>query len=269
MTAAVEAVDELGTPVRVPRWPQRIVSLVPSLSETLWWARAADRVVGVTEWCVAPPHGFPRAQRVRGTKNPDVRAIAALAPDLVVANEEENRELDVRRLREAGLSVYVTAPRTVEQARDSVADVAALVGAPDAGRELAVEIDRALVAIRAARPDPPLATLCPIWRDPWMVVGRATYAADLLAHCGLAVLAPDPDDRYPKVELEEARGWAPEAVLLPDEPYRFETADKRAFDGWHTRVRLIDGAQLTWYGPRVPYALRELTRLARGLARRR
>lgn len=87
--------DDLGHPVPLGRDPRRIVSLVPNLTETLWWWHLGDRVVGATEWCVAPPHGFPNAVRVRGTKNPDTAAIVDLAPDLVVANQEENRELDV------------------------------------------------------------------------------------------------------------------------------------------------------------------------------
>lgn len=261
-------VDELGAPVALEGVPQRIVSLVPSLSETLWWFHAADRVVGVTDYCVAPPHVFPRAERVRGTKNPDVRAIIALEPDLVIANQEENRALDVERLREAGVSVYVTAPATVLAAADTLKRLGELVGNPGAGTGLAQAIHRALDAAAARRVSPPLTTFCPVWRDPWMATGRATYAADLLAHCGFAVVPEDDDGRYPHVELDDLAGRGIDAVLLPDEPYAFGEDDRAAFAGWDTRVRRIDGTQLTWYGPRMPYALGELTRLGVSIRRR-
>lgn len=260
--------DALGDDVDVPAVPERIVSLVPSLSETLWWLHAADRVVGVTEYCVAPPHGFPAAERVRGTKNPDVERIVALEPDLVLANFEENRQLDVARLRERGVPVYVTAPRTVRGAASMLAGVGALVGAADAGRELAQSIRRALD--RAARrcPDPPLRAFVPVWREPWMATGRDTYAGDLLAACGFAVVPPGEDGRYPEIALAAARDLDPDAVLLPDEPYAFGRADREEFRDWRARTRLIDGTALTWYGPRTPHAIGDLVRLARGIARR-
>lgn len=109
--------DDLGAPVELPRPPRRVVSLVPSLTESVV-DTCPDLLVGATEWCTHPA-GLDIA-RVRGTKNPDRRAIAALRPDLVLANMEENRELDVRRLREAGIPVWVTRIETVPQALQSL-----------------------------------------------------------------------------------------------------------------------------------------------------
>ena len=252
----------------MPASPRRIVSLVPSLSETLWWYRLADRVVGVTDYCVAPPHGFPNARRVRGTKNPHVAAIVDLAPDLVIANEEENRELDVRRLREAGLAVYVNAPRTVVDAADSLAAIGEIVGAAEAGAGLRQDILRARQRADARRPSRALTTFCPIWKDPWMATGRDTYAADLLAMAGFATVPDDPAGRYPTVTLEEMASRDVDAVLLPDEPYAFGESDRADFAGWRARVRRIDGTQLTWYGPRTPHALVELSRLAASVRNR-
>lgn len=261
----IRVTDDLGVDLEVPDEPQRIVSLVPSLSETLWWLRAADRVVGVTDHCTAPPHGFPAAERVRGTKNPDVDAIVALAPDLVLANQEENRRLDVERLRGAGVAVYVTAPSSVPDAARMLADVGALVGAAKAGHGLAQSIERAL-EIKRADERAPLSAFVPVWRDPWMATGTGTYAADLLRWCGFRVLPDTP--RYPEVDLAEVRGLDPDVVLLPDEPYAFGDADRAVFTDWRARVRRIDGTQLTWYGPRTPYAISELTRLHRAIRRR-
>lgn len=271
-------VDALGTAVTVPVTPRRIVSLVPSLSETLWWLRVAGVVVGVTDYCTAPPHGFPHARRVAGTKTPDVDVVIALEPDLVLANQEENRERDVTALRDAGVPVYVTAPRSVAAAGEMLEEVGRLVGAAKAGAGLAQAIHRASEIAVRRRPQGPLRAFVPVWRqgragdDPdaerWWATGRDTYAADLLARCGFAVLPSDEGGRYPHVTLGEARGLDPDVVLLPDEPYAFDESDRAVFAGWRARVRRIDGTQLTWYGPRTPTAVGELTRLARTLARR-
>jgi ABC-type Fe3+-hydroxamate transport system substrate-binding protein len=273
-----EVVDDLGTPIALGDQPRRLVSLVPSLSETLWWWHLADRIVGVTDWCVAPPAAYTEATRVRGTKNPDVATIVELAPDLVVANEEENRELDIRRLRDAGVPVYVTRVRTVEGAAGSLARLGVAVGAERAGAGLAQAIFRALDQLPAGRR--PLATFCPVWRDGtpagvapedevWWATGRGTFAGDLLARTGFEVLPADPDGRYPRQRLGEVAGWDPDVVLLPDEPYDFGPADRAPFDPWRARTRLVDGTALTWWGPRTPHALGDLARLARQLSRPR
>lgn len=255
--------DDLGDPVPLTGEPRRIVSLVPNLTETLWWWHLADRVVGATEYCVAPPHGFPHATRVRGTKNPDTAAIVDLAPDVVVANFEENRELDVTRLREAGVSVYVTAPRSVEQAATSLAALGEALGVGGAGAGLAQEIRRAVTRVGADSTD--LTVFVPIWRDPWMSVGTDTIAGDLLRLAGMAV-APDAP-RYPNVALDDVARLDVDAVLLPDEPYVFTDEDKRVFSDWRARVRLVDGTALTWWGPRTPSELADLARLASHLRR--
>ncbi len=267
-------VDDLGAEVRVPERPQRLVSLVPNLSETLWWWHLADRVVAVTDHCVAPPRAFDDARRVRGTKNPDVSAIIDLAPDLVVANEEENRELDVRRLREAGLAVYVTRVRTVRDAAEALGRLGAAVGVPAAGMGLRHALLRALDQRRP--PARAVSAACPIWRDgdhrgddeTWWLVGGDTFAGDLLDRCGFRPALPEiADGRYPRLRLGALADADPDVVLLPDEPYAFAAQDAEVFARWRARVRYLDGTALTWWGPRTPHALGDLSRSARQLAR--
>jgi ABC-type Fe3+-hydroxamate transport system substrate-binding protein len=271
-------VDDLGTEVASTGPPRRLVSLVPSVSETLWWWHLADDLVGVTDWCVAPPAAYDHASRVRGTKNPDVTAIVALAPDLVIANDEENRELDVQRLREAGVPVYVTRVRTVRGAADSLARLGRALGVEKAGDGLAQSIVRALDQLPKV-PRPPR-TFCPVWRDGlpaggapeeevWWATGRDTFGADLLAHAGFEVVPDTPDGRYPRMPLGEVAAIDPDVVLLPDEPYAFGPADREVFSSWRARTRLVDGTAMTWWGPRTPHALGDLARLARQLSRPR
>ncbi|MGY1641897.1 helical backbone metal receptor [Geodermatophilus sp. SYSU D00703] len=233
--------DDLGTPVDLPRPPRRVVSLVPSLTEALA-VSVPDRLVGATDWCTHPP-GLAVA-RVRGTKNPDRAAIEALRPDLVVANREENRRLDVDRLRAAGIPVWVTVIESVEEALASLRRLF--------GEVLDVGEPGWLAAAAATWAEPaPAAGLrvaVPVWRDPWMVVGPRTFTGDVLARLGLVNVFADAADRYPKVAVEEIAAARPDVVVLPDEPYVFTADDgPEAFPG--TRCALVSGRDLTWYGP--------------------
>ncbi|MFJ2745900.1 helical backbone metal receptor [Streptomyces sp. NPDC087440] len=227
----------------------RVVSLVPSLTEAIA-VTAPGVLVGATDWCTHPADLGPGVVRVRGTKNPDVPAILALRPDLVVANEEENREPDLAALRAAGVDVLVTEVRTLEQAFTELERVLRACGADPRPHWLAVA--------RTAWADLPAAAaprraVVPVWRKPWMVLGRDTFAGDLLRRLGVENVYAGHPDRYPRVPLDELRAHAPEMVVLPDEPYRFTAQDgPEAFPG--TPCALVDGRMLTWYGPSLAEA---------------
>jgi ABC-type Fe3+-hydroxamate transport system substrate-binding protein len=242
--------DDLGHPVALPRAPRRIVSLVPSLTEALA-VTVPDRLVGATDWC-SHPAGLAVA-RVRGTKNPDRAAIAALAPDLVVANQEENRRVDVERLRAAGIPVWVTVIESLDQALRSMrrlfVEVLA-VGEPD-------WLTAAARQWTAPAPGPALRVAVPVWRDPWMVVGARTFTGDLLARLGLTNVYGSSAERYPRVEIADLQAAGAELVLLPDEPYVFTADDgPEALPG--SRTVLVSGRALTWYGPSLATARAEL-----------
>ena len=243
--------DDLGHPLRLTSPPQRIVSLVPSLTEALA-VTVPGRLAGATDWCTHPA-GLA-VPRVRGTKNPNRAAITALHPDLVVANREENRRHDVEHLRAAGIPVWVTEIETVDAALRSLrrlfTDVLA-APEPEWLRAAASEWSRppALPALR---------TVVPIWRDPWMVVGARTFTGDILARLGLAHLFGDSPDRYPKHELTHLQAAGAELAVLPDEPYLFTASDgPEAFPG--ITVALVSGRNLTWYGPSLMTARADLT----------
>ena len=244
--------DDLGADVPLTAAAHRVVSLVPSLTEAIA-ASAPGRLVGATDWCTHPAD--LDVARVRGTKNPDLAAIRALAPDLVVANQEENRELDVRRLREAGVAVWVTRIETVEASLASMSRLfAEALDLPDPGW---------LAEARGlwSTPAPPrLRVAVPIWRDPWMVVGSPTYTDDLLTRAGLVNVLSGHEGRYPAVTPEGSDAAGADVVLLPDEPYVF-TADDGP-EALATPTRLVSGRLLTWYGPAMVEAHAVLTGLA-------
>jgi ABC-type Fe3+-hydroxamate transport system substrate-binding protein len=233
--------DDLGADVAVPRPARRVVSLVPSLTEALAATRP-EALVGATDWCAHPPD--LDVTRVRGTKNPDLRRVTALRPDLVVANQEENRELDVRRLRDGGVPVWVT---RIETVREAVASMRRLF-ATGLGWGVPSWLDDVADAWAGPPPEPRLRVAVAVWRDPWMVVGRDTFTGDLLGHLGGANVFAGHTDRYPHVALADLDRPGVDLVLLPDEPYAFSPADgPEAFTVASTR--LVSGRLLTWYGP--------------------
>jgi ABC-type hemin transport system substrate-binding protein len=280
---------------------QRIVSLVPSLSEALVVLGLGDRLVGVTAYCVEPPGAFEGLARIGGTKDADVEAILALAPDLVIANQEENTARVVGRLAERGVAVWVTYPRSVRAGAELLCELAELGASPEARARVVDPVLAALEAAESARTAAERAgrrrprVFCAIWRDPWMTVGADTYIHDLIELCGGenafangARGTGGPDDagggaggesarrdgnrsgserRYPIVGLSDIERAAPEVILLPSEPYAFGEVDRGELAGLdcpaavHDRIHLIDGTLVSWYGPRIAEAIRVLGRL--------
>ncbi|GAB2702296.1 helical backbone metal receptor [Nocardia thraciensis] len=242
--------DDLGAEVSMKYPVRRVVSLVPSLTEAIA-ATCPEKLVAATEWCTHPPNLDVR--RVRGTKNPDVRRIAELAPDLVVCNQEENRRIDVDRLRGAGIPVWVTRIRTVDEAFESMSrlfDIALDTGRPE-------WLTAAEDAWAEPVPGRARNAVIPVWRNPWMVVGRDTFTGDVARRLGLRLVHSDRAERYPKVSEQELRDGIDVAVL-PDEPYVFtETEGPEAFPG--VAVALVSGRSLTWYGPSLVTARAELS----------
>jgi len=261
--------DATGAIVVLPAQPRRIVSLIPSVTETLFALGAGPSVAGCTAYCTEPPEDVATTTRVGGQKNPKLDVIRALGADLVVANIEENLREHVETLRGWGIPVYVTYPRTVAAGIRLVSDLGAVVGLPERGREMAAALAAALEDVRSARAGTPARSVFyPIWRGPWMTVNRDTYAHDMLALCGGDNVFGQSATRYPEVTLPDVARAAPEVILLPDEPYRFRLAHVADFDAHpdipavrQRRVHLVDGKLATWYGPRIAEAFRVLPRL--------
>ncbi len=238
----VTPLDDLGQALDLATPALRVVSLVPSLTEALVSAEpgAEGAVVGATDWCTHPPS--LDVSRVRGTKNPDLAAIRALRPDVVIANKEENRELDVRRLRESGVAVWVTDIETVPSAVGSMERMFDALGWP-APPWLAECRDQWCGPL----PEVSRSVAIPIWRDPWMVVGSRTFTSDLVRRLGWANVYDTHPERYPSVALADLDACGADVVLLPDEPYVF-TADDGP-EAFTVPTELISGRLLTWYGP--------------------
>lgn len=234
-------VDDLGEPVPVTAPPKRVVSLVPSLTDAIE-ATGPGLVAGATDYCTHPAD--LDVPRVGGSKYPDVDKVLELRPDLVVANAEENRPEDVARIRADGIPVWVTAAAATVPA--GLGSVRRLL---TQGLDLP-EPDWLVTAEDLWRtPEPVRArAVIPVWRRPWIVVGRDTFAGDVLLRLGVANVYADHEDRYPRPSIDELNAEGAELVVLPDEPYEFTADDgPEAFPG--LPFALVNGRDLTWCGP--------------------
>jgi iron complex transport system substrate-binding protein len=258
-------IDDLGNRLSFESPPQRVVSLVPSLTETLLCLGARGRLVGRTEYCVRPFNEVANIATVGGTKTPSIEAILALRPDCVIANAEENEEECVEALRERA-AVFVTFPRTVEGAIKTVEDLGSILGSPRRPKAMrasniagswALECRHARAKIIGRSLRTRLRTACLIWRDPWMAAGADTYMSDLLATCGFDNVFVPGDGRYPETTIDALIARSPDVVLLPDEPYRFDDTHREEIcppflrASLSPRILLVDGTKLAWYGWRT------------------
>jgi ABC-type Fe3+-hydroxamate transport system substrate-binding protein len=257
--------DDLGFKVELERRPERVVSLVPSWTETVFALGRGDAMVGVTRFCVEPTSAAQVA-KVGGTKNPDLRAIVALAPDLVIANAEENRREDIEHLRAATVPVFTTYPRKISAAVEAIIKLGALLGRAPAADAMAREIVLAVSAIETevgVWAKLRFRVFCPIWKNPWMAFNADTYAHDVLRMLGFNNVFAAAGERYPRVTLDEAIALRPDFVMLPSEPYEFGAKDVEELKpllppALSRRVVLIDGRDLHWYGAHMVTGLRKL-----------
>jgi ABC-type Fe3+-hydroxamate transport system substrate-binding protein len=277
-------IDALGREVRTVRPPHRIVSLVPSETESVVALAGIERLVGRTRFCDEPAGAIERVPVVGGTKKCDVDAILALAPDLVLANQEENGRADIEALIASGVPVHVSFPRTVRDALAYLETLVRLLHLEDAEARPAIEALEVAIAEAEASAPEPFPVFVPIWRDPWMTFDGRTYGNDILRLAGarnvfagrarryplaadLGAAQPLPpecvgerDTRYPRLSPEEIRAASPHAILLPDEPYRFGAADAESASELvpGALAIAISGKDLFWYGVRTAGAIGRL-----------
>jgi len=265
----VAPVDSSGMAVELERPPRRIVSLVPSLTETLCALGLADALVGITVYCVEPREVVAGKTRIGGEKNPDLDKIRRLEPDLVIANIEENLREHVEALRAWSIPVWVTYPRTVADGIGLITELGAVTATQARAAEIVGEIQPLYERVRsAASRRPAVPVFYPIWRAPYMTINRDTYIHDMLSVCGARNVFADRVDRYPTVSLDEMAAARPAVILLPDEPFRFRRAHLADFAGYTEvpavrdgRIHLVDGKPFSWHGPRIAEALRTVPSL--------
>lgn len=244
--------DVRGRTFHFDRPPRRVISLVPSLTESLFDLGAGDAVAGATDFCIYPT-GI-QCPRVGGTKNPDVAAIRDLQPDLVYMNLEENLRRHAEEIEQFA-PVFVTEPKNVAD----VEDLIGVLGSIHHQETRAHELVEMLRVERRALPQRPFTFACAIWKKPWMWCGGDTYVSALVESAG-GVNVLRHRDRYPEMDLDCMASLEPQIVFLPDEPYAFSAADA-ADVAVQTNARVIGpfpGHLFTWHGTRTILGLQFL-----------
>lgn len=235
----------------------RIVSLCPSLTELVFDLGRGAELVGRTKFCVHPPGLVDAVEKVGGTKNPKVDRIIALAPDLVLLNEEENRREDAEALRTAGVRCHVSFPRTALDTAAMVRSIAAAIDAEGEGERIARDIEaRHARVVAGAKGREPVGFAYLIWREPWMTLNADTFVNALLADAGGRNVFGDRPDRYPTISPAELAAAEPHVVLLSTEPFPFKPAhadELATLTGLpRQRLQIVDGELLSWHGSRTP-----------------
>lgn len=240
--------DARGRTISLHHPPQRIVSLVPSQTELLANLGLESEVVGITRFCIHPEDWKGRKQIVGGTKNVNLRRVRDLAPDLILANLEENTREDVEALDEIA-PVYVTDVLDVQSALDMIRTVGELVCRKTDAADLAEHIEASFSRLSMSVP---LRAAYLIWRDPYMTVGNDTFIHDIMRRTGLANVFGH-HQRYPALTPEELAAASPDVVLLSTEPYPFQEKHLPEIQALlpDARLHLVDGELFSWYGSRM------------------
>ncbi len=225
--------DHLGRRVEVAARPRRIVSLAPSLTETLFALGAGDRVVGVTDYCDYPQEARSKA-RVGGMINPSVERIVALQPEVVLITREGNRRETLEALERAGVPTYAVETARLEDIARMVRDLGEVVGAPETGAALSAGIERRIFAVRErvkGRPAPRVLFL--VWLQPIVSVGRGTFLGDLLGIAGAQSISESSGQPWPHLSLEEILRRDPDFLVIPRSPDFAPTRDELLrLPGW-------------------------------------
>jgi ABC-type Fe3+-hydroxamate transport system substrate-binding protein len=276
------------------RPPRRIVSLVPSDTLTLFDLGMGDLLVGRTRYCVEPVGKVENIPEVGGTKDIDVDAVCDLAPELILANKEENTRKALETLAQRSWPVFVSYPTRVGDGLAQIARLARILGIVQEP-EVKELIRRAYAVLEAPPPEQRLRGFAPIWMDPLMTMTNLTFGSDMLAQVGIDNVFGDRERRYPlaadlgkadpkavgerdlcypRIRIEEVVERAPEVILLPDEPHEFSAEDAEVFRGLdipaarNDAVVFCDGKDLFWHGSRIIEGLPRLRALVAELAAR-
>lgn len=238
-----------------PEYPQRIVSLVPSLTELLIDLGLLENLIGRTRFCVHPEDKIDQVPKMGGTKNPRIDKIREARPDWVIANKEENEEEHIREIREF-CKVTVSEIQTIEEALNWIEKIGTLTGTYRRALKITLQINQMMQQRNTWFPK---SAVYFIWKEPWMSIGGDTYISDVMSKWGLTNLLSDLN-RYPELPLSDLARLNPEIILLSSEPYPFK---EKHFDEIHNYcpealVELVDGEWFSWYGSRMIPAFERL-----------
>ncbi len=235
--------------------PLRIISLVPSITQTFYDLGLEKKVVGITNFCPFPTKAQFQPTRVGGPKDPDIEFIQKLKPDLVVANPEENPKELIKRIREK-VPIHIENPKTLNEGLRLITTLGEITGKTKQAKKITDEITREINQTQQIlKSKNPLKCVYLIWKNPYMTINHDTYIHDVLKTCKCLNVFADEKKRYPKVTKAKIKKLGPELIFLPDEPYPFSQKDREDFSDLGTKTILLDGKPACWYGSKMKGSL--------------
>ena len=244
----------MGNQLVLSSFPQRIVSLVPSQTELLFDLGLADRVVGITKFCIHPKEKVQSVRKIGGTKKFKFDLIDELQPDLIIGNKEENYQEGIEQLQEK-YPVWMSDIADLDDALAMIKGIGAVTGKAAQATLMAEKIGAEFASLTSSMMS--RRTLYFIWQDPYMVAGKGTFIDEIMTKAGFENVIQD--DRYPAISEEDIKSHNPEVVLLSSEPYPFKDKHIQNFSALlpHASVHLVNGEMFSWYGSRllkvIPY----------------
>jgi len=260
--------DQLNRTIEFNFPPKRIISLVPSQSELLWYLGLQKELVGITKFCVHPSEMFQSVKRIGGTKTVKFEEILKLKPDLIIANKEENQQEQIEELCKH-YPVYISDIYNVNDALQMIKQVGLITDRKNKSEELVSNIKERYNLFKAKNSEEKtkkrVAYL--IWKNPYMAAGSATFITNMLHECGFTNVFGNHKNRYPEIEIEDLKKKNLDFVFLSSEPYPFKEKHIQELQ-LHlpsTRIILVDGEMFSWYGSRLLYAFDYFEELIKGL----
>jgi cobalamin transport system substrate-binding protein len=223
--AVKQVTDETGRHMAIPLNVQRVVSLAPNLTETIYALGLDSKLVGDTTFCDIPPAAKGKPH-VGSTQEPSLEAIVALHPDLVLATTSINRAETADALLKIGVPVYTSAPHTMAGMLSSTEAIADLLGASEQGAKLVTELQQRLDALHTALQERPLVhVLFVVWEDPLISIGQNTFIADALRWAGAESIIVA-SQNWPQVSMEEVVRLQPDYIVLTPDHLEAETHER-------------------------------------------
>ncbi|MDG2369701.1 MAG: helical backbone metal receptor [Flavobacteriales bacterium] len=241
--------DQLGRVIFLVKAPKRIISLVPSQTELLFDLGLADRVVGITKFCIHPNSWFESKQKVGGTKNLNFETIKKLSPDLIIANKEENNRNQIKRLM-SDYPVWISDIGVLDDALKMISSIGELTQTSSKALSIVKNVEAEFSSLR---PMLNMSVAYIIWKNPIMSVNKTRFIHDLLQRVGFRNVFAENNVNYPILTAKDLQIEKPDIILLSSEPFPFKDKHKEIFKEIcpKAKVELVDGEFFSWYGSRL------------------
>lgn len=243
----IELSDQMNNTIRLEKFPERIVSLVPSQTELLYYFGCDEKVVAITKFCIHPLKWYQTKQKVGGTKKVNISIIKSLKPDLIIGNKEENTLDDISSLKEIA-QVYMSDIFSKNDAIKMISDLAIILNKNDIAQTLINEINQSFSKLIVQNKR----VLYLIWQAPFMAAGRKTFIGNMIENAGFENCLVDSTLRYPELNEEEIKKLNPDFIFLSTEPFPFKEKHAKDFEKkLNIKTKLVDGEMFSWYGSRM------------------